>query len=543
MFTPIADVRNLIHELGRTRELPWIVTDKIASMLDQQDLLVLSRVGRHIRSHALPFIYENVDLDFDNPDTGITAATLLLRTLVRDKSVALQIRRFVLSGELLWEWRESLAGYDSDPDLAEGYQTNAVPLDMYLHSQEEFARPEFDVPTSSWNSTDFKLAEEQGLLAGSRSEGSCELYSLLSVCIDIIRSLPALQELRVASDFFRYTSFRDSLTEIIASEHLQKLRSCSLCADIVDCKQIDLPRDMRTAYDWTESLYSPFFSAGVNSVETVLTNPAKLIDTLRMTTITHLSLYHYESGTTGISNLLSFMPDLQVLRYDVTVEITLFKPKDSSEPKPRPYLGGLNLLFESLQYVNPNLKELYLSERPKYSGARTNQHFEGCLLEQPHHHLRILSSLRQLRTLQLPYHVLLGCASPETTEYHWPDILPASIQKVALTDETLTRLPIYHWTNDERYLSAMRDMIRWISSRTNEVGRCKFELLLTYIGFDFHLPVREDLAKLCSDLGMDCSVVKKNKDHYRRRFWIEPDGKVCFHRTRIDFSTLDPPTP
>jgi hypothetical protein len=491
------DVRNLVYKLCEGREVPLLVTDIIAGYLVHRDLFNINTLSRSLNAQANAIIYREVIVDLDGTDRSVKKAILLFRTLLTSETAARAVHTLSLAGDPLESWRTELqrvTGGESIEKPLCGKTPPAIHADLVDFTRGEIQLYD-NVAASSFTSVDSPT-------------------SVWGLYLTLLRFAPNIQNFSVSSDYFRFREFRDTLQSMAQDPSIKKMRSCSLCLDLLK----GIGRHAHVVRDWDSALLSVFALQYVESITAVVALKPDAVRQLHPSgpgaaSITRLDLHHYQIQDADLSSLLAATPKLRYLKYHACSDYAWLgsprRSKDISE-----HGIGLEPLYGALHRVCESLQELHIFQEVDEDSYHYEPGF-GIGYEPLFSQTAKFSSLERLHTLTIPYMALLGCAG-DHSNYGWDNILPSSLRRIVLNDDLDEIYQDEPWT-DENLMPVFTTLVEWLSTaeRGDEVP--EFGLHLAQLDYEFNEPVRRELSLVCERNGVRCSIEKALADS--RRYW------------------------
>lgn len=490
MSTFKADVRNLVYRLCEGREVPLLATDIIAGYLVHRDLFNINVLSRSLNAQANAIIYREIVVNLDGTERSVKKASLLFRTLLTSETAARAVHTLSLAGDPLQSWRiktRRLAGGESIERPLRDRTPPAIHADLVDFAQKEIQLYD-NVTTSSSTSV-------------HPSASVWEFY--------LNRFAPQIQDFSVSSDYFRFPGFRDALQHMAQDPSMKKLRSCSLCLDLLKGSE----RHVRVIQDWDSTLLSLFAVPGIQSITAVASLKPEAVRQLGLSgrgaaSITRLDLHHYQIQDVDVSSLLAATPNLKYLKYHACTDYAwLGSPRRSKEIFEHGI--GLEPLYGALQHVSGSLQELHLSQDVDEDSYHYSPGF-GQGYEPLFRRTAELSSLKRLQTLTIPYTALLGCAGDYSTS-DWDKTLPSSLRRIVLNDDLDEIYQAKPWT-DQDLMPVFETLVKWLSTRGRGNPVAKFGLHLAQVDYEFDEPVQQELISMCETYGVRCSIEKELAD-------------------------------
>jgi len=326
------DFRSLAYNLCEKRELPLLVTDLIAEYLVYRDLFNISILSRSLSAEANAIIYRDIVVDLDGSERCVRKASLLFRTLLTSEAAAQAVRTLSLAGDPLQDWRNRTSRIQ-DGESVEGPLRGVIPPGMYT-DLTGFTRGEIEL--------------YQQLAASMRSTIEVPVWALRMCAI----RLTTVQTLSVSSDYFRFLDFRSAWQDMVRDASMIQLRSCSSCLDLLHGKR----RHASVVKDWDGALLTPIVLSGIESFAAVVSLESEAVRQLRPggSSITRLTLHHYQIQDFDLSSLLAATPNLRYLKYHASIDYAwATSPRRNVASK---HGVGLEPLFHALHRVGHSFK-------------------------------------------------------------------------------------------------------------------------------------------------------------------------------------------
>ncbi|OQO09625.1 hypothetical protein B0A48_05027 [Cryoendolithus antarcticus] len=481
-----------VHSLGKERQLPLLVTDLIASYLDESGTSILSNlsvVSKALNQFTTTVIYRDIELDFSK---DACKAALLLRTLRTNQMARGAVRSLTLTNRRPTYWiRQDVA-------------------DLDVHCDEDDLNLNLDTLVSG----DLSLERTRPM-----TERTFMAHSAVArLSIEIICLAAGLQELSVSTGIFEYPAFRSAwsaMRVLEASLSLQNLRKCSIALDVAE-KISDLGYLVEFASDWDTALIMPFFAPNIETISAVMTLVPASVDPLLLSSVTRLNLHHYQGRKYELKPLLTATPKLRFLEYDAIVQFD-----QNRRPPALNDLIGLGVLYEALHLVNDTLEELVATQ----TYVSNDHHFEGGYehdYPHPDFYISNLKALSRLRCLSLPYMSLLGRKAREASVWNWATILPATLRSLTLTNHLDENEWNYDpsWEEDE-LTDTFMTILDWMTTNTPEHQSSLFALRFHGVGDeDFpDRPWQQKMDRLCQDRHLRFSLEKLPWEDYQGQRW------------------------
>lgn len=506
------DMRNLVYKLCEGREVPLLVTDMIAELLVRRDLFVINTLSRVLNAQANAIIYREVVVNLDNSEKSVKHFSLVFRTLLTSKTAARAVNTLSLAGDPLQDWRARLqdeARGESIERPLRGRSPPAVHADLTTFTREEI---EFYGHVTAFSSTS--------------GNPRANVVFIWAVWLYIFRLMPNVEDLSISSDYFRFPGFREILQDVARNGSIKKLRSCSLCSDLLHGSK----RHPNVVQDWDSALFSLFAAPDIQSITVVASLRAETVRQLRLgtTSITRLDLHHYQCHEVDLSSLLAATPRLKYLKYHARSDYEWLGSPRRDKPLPGHRIG-LEPLYDALHRVSDSLQELHISQDVDYDSYHWSEGF-GVGYEPLYCSTADLSGLKRLQALTLPYMALLG-GKRESCVFDWNEMLPSSLRRIVFNDNLEENYQPDPWT-DEELMPVFLTLVELLSAAERGNENAEFGLHLTCLDTDFNEPVRQELMRMCEGRGVLCSIEKKYADRQRTpRAW-SPRGRGGGHVTR-----------
>ena len=504
------DMRNLVYKLCEGRQVPLLVTDAVAELLTYRDLFNINALSRALHAQANAIIYRDVVVDLDGSEESIKKASLLFRTLLTSKTAARAVNSLSLAGDPLQDWRARIWREAKDESIERplrGRTPPAMRVDLANFTKEEI---EFYGHVTALSSTSARPCTD--------------VVSVWAVWLYIFRLMPNTHDLSVSSDYFRFPGFRSILQGMIRNSSIAKLRSCSLCLDLLSHNV----RHPIVVEDWDSALLSLFEVADIQSITLVAGLRAEAVSQLRLgtTSITRLDLHHYQTRDMDLSSLLAAAPGLKYLKYHAKSDYAWLGASRGCKPIPG-HLIGFELLYDALHHVKGSLEELHVSQDVDEDSHHWSPGFGGGY-ESLCGRTADLFSLTRLQALSIPYIALLGYKRGSYT-IDWNTLLPSSLRRIVFNDDLNENYEPDLWTDDDLML-VFSTLVEWLSAAEGGYHTAQFGLRLVHLDTDFNKPVRQELTRICEQRGVRCSIEKLHKDRRRLPYppWDEPifEGEV-----------------
>jgi hypothetical protein len=485
-----ANIKPLVYSLCEQRKLPVLVTDSIAALLDERDVVTISALSRVSHQHALPMMYNELILDLTEK-LNAQRTTLLFRTLITKPAVGSHVRKLSLIGDPLRQWRKEKTAHDYEH--AEGPSFGLIPPDILL-DLKDFSVKEMDLyqsfcprPQSGWN------------------------ISLHQLCLDIINLVcHRLEALEISSDYFRYAGFRDCLTGVIEVGSFPYLRTSSFCTNVMHGGRWD--PHINVVQHWDDILLAPFSIPGIMTIQTVMALQPDSVRRLRTSTLTRLTLQHCQIGGFDLNGLLAVTPRLLYLEYHASVDHSLYRKNWS--PTGMSYNLRLDALSNSLHHVSDTLTDLVTYQ--KFDADYYGFEWGGnAACTPPFQQRHELSSMKSLRTLVVPYASLLGWLPQDHEVFDWNMILPNSIRHVTFSDDVYENFMPNRW--DDNTLPVFDDLANWLAPYPQSSFQPQFTLRILQMETSFNEPIRQKLSRMFQEKGVSCTIEKLVRDRIEDR--------------------------
>jgi hypothetical protein len=494
--------RGLVWALCARRDVPLLVTDMIADHLVRRDLFKINTLSRSLNEMANAIIYRDVFINLDGNEWSIRTASLLFRTLLTSRTAAQAVRTLSLAGDPLQDWRHKF----TDFGRSDGVEW---PL-------EGLTPPAMHADVADFTEGEIKLYDKVAASSSASTRPPFSEVPVWALYLHAFRLTPHIQDLSVNSDYFRFSGFRSNLQDMARDPSMQKLRSCSLCLDLLQQKQ----RHPIVVKLWNSALLMPFAVPGIESVEVVASlQPEAIRQLLPLpggSSITRLILHHYVGDKSGLSSLLVATPSLRYLKYHVMTDWQWLGCSRSREAPFPDHPVGLETLYAALRHVGGSLQELHISQ--DFHEDSTHWHMNSItnslnavpLFRQKEE----LSNLKRLHTLTIPYAVLLGW-SCTTCVLDWDKTLPSSLRRIVWSDFRNERTCFGDPWDDHNLMPAILGLVEWLSAPQRGDKAAEFGLHLNFHPHEFNEPVRQQLTRMCEERGVLCSIVEKCADRPR----------------------------
>jgi hypothetical protein len=492
MSTVTVDMRSLVYKLCGGRGVPLLVTDIIAGYLTRRDLFNINILSRDLNEQANAIIYREVIVDLDGSEKSVRNASLLFRTLLTSETAAQAVRTLSLAGDPLQSWRKSVSGYDeSIEEPLRGRTPPGIHADLadFTHGEIQLYH---------------KVAAVH--LAGTHPTTS--EVPIWALYLHIFHLAPHIQNFSVSSDYFRFPDFRSTLQGMFQNPSLASLQSCSLC--------LDLPKGWNrhtvVVQDWDSTLLMPLAVPGIQSVAAVVSLQSEAVRQLHLrgSSITRLTLHHYQVQDFDLSSLLAATPSLRYLKYHASSDYSWLGSDRRKEAPVWEHRAGLEPLYDALHLVADNLQELHTSHDVREDSCHNVDGF-GEFYEHIFRQRRELTSLKRLRALTIPFARLLGWRRTDGVQ-DWDDILPSSLRLITLTDDLQQYCFEDPWTDDD-LMPVLTRLVEWLSAVQRGHGvAARLGLELAMSTDDFNEPARQQLTRICEERGVQCSIEKTHAD-------------------------------
>jgi hypothetical protein len=510
MSTIRVDMRNLVYKLFEGRAVPLLVTDIIAGYLVCRDLFSINILSRDLNVQANAIIYREVIVHLDGSGKSVRNASLLFRTLLTNETATQAVRNLSLAGGPLQSWRESLSRHS-------------------LESIEEMLRgktpPDIQADFADFTQGEIQLYHKVRALHSASAPPTTSEVPIWALCLHVFHLAPHIQDFSVSSDYFRFPDFRSTLQDMFRNTPLEKLRSCNLCLDLLEGGG----RHASVVRDWDGTLLMSIAVPDIQSIAAVVSLRSEAVRQLRTggSSITRLTLHHYQNQDFDLSSLLAATPSLEYLEYHVTTDYAWLGNPAWGGGIVWEHRAGLEPLYDALHLVAESLLELHTSHDIDEDSIHFSVGYGG-FYEPLFRQRRDLTSLKRLHALTIPYATLLGWRRTHDVQ-DWDKILPTSLRRITLTDN-LQECDQYSddvWT-DENLIPVISRLVEWLSvdQRGNEAA--EFGLQLAILDFDFNEPVRQQLARICEERGVQCSIEKLHADRQKS----PPRGQLVSARGR-----------
>lgn len=471
-----ADIRNLVYKLCEGREVPLLVTDMIAELFVHRDLFNINTLSRTLNAQANAIIYRDVVVNLDGSEKSVKRASLLFRTLLTSKTAARAVNTLSLAGDPLREWRTRVLD-EAKHESMETPLRGRIPPVMHANFSN-FTREEIEF-----------YGHVAALYSTSKSPRTNAVH-VWAVWLYVFRLMPNIQDFNVSSDYFRFPGFRETLQNVARNGSIDKLRSCSLCSDLLEGEN----RHACAVQEWDSALISLFAVPGIQSIAAVVSLKSDDLRQLRpgVSSITRLYLQHYQIQSFDLSSLLAATPSLRYLRYHAISDHAWVGSKSYLKAIPEQHVG-LEPLWNALHHVSDSLQELHTS----HEFDEDSFHFcpDYAIGNCPIYRQRgELSSLKQLHTLTVPYVTLLGAACNDDV-WDWDEALPSSLRRITLNDGLEDHGHVYYgsddkdWT-DEDLVPIILSLVKWLSVIKREDQTAEFGLHVAELDEEFNEPVR-----------------------------------------------------
>jgi hypothetical protein len=492
MSTVTVDLRNLVYKLCEGRKVPLLVTDIIAGYLTRRDLFNINVLSRDLNEQVKAIIYREVVIDLDGSEKSVRKASLLFRTLLTSEMAAQAVRTLSLAGDPLQSWRKSVSGYnESIEEPLRGKTPPGIHADLADFTQGEI-----------------QLYHKVAALHLASTHPAASEIPIWALYLHVFHLAPHIQDFSVSSDYFRFPDFRSTLQGMFQNPSLANLRSCSLC--------LDLPKGWNrhavVVKEWDSTLLMPLAMPAIQSVAAVvsLQSEAARQPHLRGSSITRLTLHHYQVQDFDLSSLLAATPSLRYLKYHASSDYSWLGSGYRKEAPMWEHRAGLEPLYDALYLVADNLQELHTSHDIKEDSCHNVDGY-GELREPIFRQRNKLTSLKRLRALTIPFARLLGWRRTDDIQ-DWDNILPSSLRVITLTDDLQQYCFVDEWMDDD-LMPVFTRLVEWLSVAQRGDGEvARFELKLAMSIGDFNEPVRQQLTQICEERGVQCSIEKTHAD-------------------------------
>lgn len=499
MSTARNDFRNLVYKLCKGREVPLLVTDIIAGCLVHRDLIKINILSRSLSEQVNAIIYRDLVVDLDGSEQCIKTASLLFRTLLTSKSAARAVRTLFLAGDPLQDWRYKIFLANKDSESNEGPLRGRTP-------------PGMNADLSNFTQRETELYDKVAHLSSANKRPSTSEVPVWALYLHLIRLTPHVQGFSVRSDYFRFPDFRSTLQDVARDSSLRELRSCILCLDLLQRNH----QHVSAIQDWDDALLALFTAPDIQSIAAVVSLKPEAVRQLRPggSSITQLDLHHYQIQLSDLSSLLAATPSLRHLKYHARTDHSwlTYEPRRKEATSDSKHRIGLEPLFNALHHVSDSLQELHVSQ----NFDEDSIHFceDYAIGHEPiFRQKEELSSLERLHTLTIPYVTLLGCKNNDYFR-DWNVILPSSLRRIFLTDNFHYHCRMACWT-DQDLMPIISGLVERLSATQRENEAAEFGLHLTELRCEFNEPVRQELARICEEHGVRCSIEKVHADRQR----------------------------
>lgn len=483
------DFRNLAYKLCEGRKVPLLATDIIAGFLVHRDLFKINVLSRSLNEQANAIIYRDVVVDLDGSAQAVTKASLLCRTLLTCENAARAVRSLSLAGDPLQDWREGFTTLSSSHSIEGPLRGRVAPA---IHAD-----------LTNFTKAEIELYDNLAASASASTRPTTSEVPVWALYLHTLRLVPRIQDFSVSSDYFRFPDFRSTLEDMARDPSTEKLRSCSLCLDLLSGED----RHACVAEDWDSALLALIAAPKVQSLAAVVCLAPENVRQLRLgeSSITRLVLHHYQIRDSDLNTLLAATPNLKFLEYRATTDFGWARPPYGT---PQPSVGH-EPLFNSLHHVSDSLQELHIShefdeDSFHYQIGWASEH------EPPFRQRGELSGLKRLHTLTIPYATLLGWKHKECV-WEWDTILPPSLRRIVLTDGLQVNCFDDPWT-DENLMPVISRLLEWLTAPQRGIVTAEFGMHLDTIQNDFNEPERQELHRMCAERGVRCSIKKMRAD-------------------------------
>jgi hypothetical protein len=494
MSTVKVDMRNLVYNLCSRREVPLLVTDIIGGYLVRRDLFNINTLSRDLHTQANAIIYREVVVDLDGSEKSVKTASLLFRTLLISETAAQAVRTLSLAGDHLQSWRMSLR---RDDESIERPLRGLTP-------------PGIHADLADFTKGEIQLYQKVAALHLASTRPTTSEVPIWALYLHVFHLAPHIQDFSVTSDYFRFPDFRSTLQDIFRTPLLEKLRSCSLCLDLPSPSG---DRHASVVRDWDSTLLMSLTVPGIQSVAAVASLQSEAVRQLHLrgSSIRKLILHHYQIQDFDLSSLLAATPNLRYLQYHATSDYSyLGSGKGGAVWEHR---AGLEPLYDALHIVADHLQELHTSHVIREDSCHNATGHWGELYEHIFRQRRELTSLKRLHALTIPFSTLLGWRRTDVVQ-DWDNILPSSLRQITLTDHLQDNCTQDEWT-DEDLMPVISRLVKWLSAQRGDGVPRRFGLKLAILHCDFNEPVRQQLARICEERSVQCSIEKVHADVYR----------------------------
>lgn len=496
MSTNTVDFRNLVYKLCEGREVPLLVTDIIAGCLHDRDLFNINTLSRSLNAQANAIIYRDVVVHLDGSDQSIKTASLLFRTLLASKTAAQAVLTLSLAGDPLRDWRKRFSRIEDGESVETPLRGRTPP----------------DIRADFTNLTTQEEIELYYKVAASYSASMRPFTSevpLWALYLHVLGLAPRVQSLSVSSDYFRFPDFRSTLQDMAGNSTLKKLRSCNMCLDLLQGDR----RHASVARDWDDALLMLFAVPDIQSIAAVVSLKPEAVRQLRPggSSITRLTLHHYQFLDFDLSSLLATTPNLRYLKYHATTDYAWAGAR-CRERTTREHAVGLEPLYDALHHVSDSLQELHTSQ----DFDEDSIHFSPAYAwgHEPLRQRGELSTLKRLHSLTIPYATLLGWKRKECV-WDWEKILPSSLRHIVLTDNLYDSWCYVDCWTDDHLMPVISSLVEWLSDTLQVDEVPGFGLHLAGIEDEFNEPVRQELTRMCEERGVQCSIEKVRADRQK----------------------------
>jgi hypothetical protein len=476
----------------------------IAELLVHRDLFNINTLSRTLNAQANAIIYRDIVVDLDGSEKSVKKASLLFRTLLTSKTAARAVNSLSLGGDPLQAWRARIwdeVKHESIERPLRGRTPPAMHVDLASFTMEEI---EFYAHVAALSSTSVRPRTD--------------VLSVWAVWLYTFRLMPNIHDLSVTSDYFRFPGFRGTLQGMIRNSSIAKLRSCSLCLDLLSHNG----RHPTVVEDWDSALLSLFEVPGIQSITVVANLSAEAVSQLRLgtTSITRLDLHHYQTRDMDLSSLLAATPRLKYLKYHARTDYNWLNASHNFK-RISGHIVGLDLLHDALHHVSGSLEELHLSVDVDEDSHHWSPGFGGGY-ERLYGRTADLFGLKRLQALTIPYIALLG-HKRESYTFDWNEMLPSSLRTIVFNDDLNENYEPDLWTDDD-LMPVLLTLVEWLSAAEGGNQTAQFGLRLAHLDTDFNKPVRQELTRICEERDVRCSIEKAHTDRRRLPYspWEEP---------------------
>lgn len=500
MSTLINDFRSLVFNLCERRDVPLLVTDMIADCLVRRDLFKINTVSRSLNEQANATIYRDVVVNLHGSEKSVKIASLLFRTLLTSESAARAVRTLSLTGDPLHDWREEMHDQNRSDQTTEGPFSRNTPPAMHA-DLTDFTQEEAEL-------YDVIAASPFASMSPPASE-----VSVWAIYLQLFPLAPHIQDFSVSSDYFRFPGFRNILEDMARDSSMQKLRSCSLCLDLMKGNN----RHECAVADWDSVLLSLLAVRDIESFAAIVSLEPEVVRQLRPggNSITRLSLHHYQWQESDLGSLLAATPSLRYLEYHAITNYSWLGTAYDQEATSG-FKVGLEPLYDALNLVSHSLQELHMSEEFVEDCCHFSPAY-AVFYEPPFRQREELSGLKRLHALTIPYTTLLGWYYRECV-WDWDKTLPPSLRRIVLRDDLVSSCFGDEW-DDECLLPVISGLVEWLSAPQRGNETAEFGMLLNHGWDNFNEPVRQQVARMGEDRGVRCWIDKVGEDRPRPDGW------------------------